>query len=354
MKKTIAVLIAFASLISLSYAGSIRDINAAGPAAPASPVTTTSVTTVTAPVSQEQSAAVTTALPDNVDPVRARLQYLLTRGREEVLRQEPMFAYFPEMIGFDLKDVTADGVLNLILRREDNDTIYIADINKNNLGEFPDTSVFYTNGNIAVMLKESKNLCKDFHPYAVYGYSSETNKFEFLSSVDAWEKEKSNKDADGNPFPDDVDSTKKGVVYYIDDAEHDKNTPVNSTEYNKWKKKYLGGASVIKLEYQDLTQENIDAIDTSVPVVTTTAVTTTAATTTTVTTTTGRKLNYFPEYNYDTDLNEVVNTADFIALTEGIIYPERMRPDRFYGDVNCDGLVNSRDVIAMRSFLRGD
>jgi len=348
MKKTIAVLLAFTALVSLSYAGSIRDINAAGPSAPDTKVTT-AVTDIT-PAAPAQSAAVTTALPDNIDPVRARLQYLLTRGLEEVLRQEPMFAYFPDMIGFDLKDVTADGVLNLILRREDNDTIYIADTDKNNLGEFPDTSVFYTNGNIAVMLKENKNLCDTFHPYSVYGYSSETKKFELLSSVDAWEKKKSKTDADGNPFPDSVDTTKKGVVYYIDDAEHDKNTPVNSTEYNEWKKKYLGGASVIKFDYQDLTQENIDAIDITVPVVTTTAAATTAATTTTVTTT--EKKHFFIESNYDTDMNEVINMMDFVTLTEGILYPERFRKDNFYGDVNCDGLVNSSDIITLKLYLK--
>ena len=43
------------------------------------------------------------------DPVRVRYQYLLTRGREEVLKQYPMFDYFPDMIGFDIKDATGDG-----------------------------------------------------------------------------------------------------------------------------------------------------------------------------------------------------------------------------------------------------
>ena len=216
------------------------------------------------------------------DPVRVRYQYLLTRGREEVLKQYPMFDYFPDMIGFDIKDATGDGTENLILRRTDENIIYIFDTKKNVLGEFPDNSVFYANGTVAVQIKNANSLNGKFSPYTVYKFDSVANKYSEIGKVEAWDKSAYPTNSSGISYPDDTDTSNSGRVYYISGDGYDENTPVDLTVYNEWKMSWRNGSSQIKFKYSDLTQKNIDNIDTSIRVVTTTpAVTTTVTTTTT-------------------------------------------------------------------------
>ncbi|MGN0583226.1 MAG: dockerin type I repeat-containing protein [Oscillospiraceae bacterium] len=211
------------------------------------------------------------------DPVRVRYQYLLTRGREEVLKQFPMFDYFPDMIGFDIMDITGDGTENLILRRVDESIIYIFDTEKNVLGEFPERSVFYSNGTVAVQLKNASALNGKFSPYTVYKFDSEINKYSEIGTVEAWDKSAYPTNSSGSSYPDDIDTSQSGRVYYISADGYDANSPVDVTVYNKWKASWINDASQVKFTFSDLTQKNIDNIDTSIKVVTTTSATVTTA-----------------------------------------------------------------------------
>ena len=65
-------------------------------------------------------------------------------------------------------------------------------------------------------------------------------------------------DSQGNPFPEDIDLDKDGVVYYIIPyGQDDYGTPVDYAEYEKWYLSYLNGARKMQIPYQELTEENI-------------------------------------------------------------------------------------------------
>lgn len=377
MKKIIAVLLAFTTISGYFLINSTNSVTA----------------------SDSDTFTETEAVPQ--DPVRLRYQYLLKRGLEEVLAREPFFSYFPDYIGFDIQDVTNDGTEDLIMRRKDENKMYVFDTDKNIVGEFPSGSVFYYNGIAAVLMPQNRHLSMSFKPYTLYGYNPETNKYEVIGSADAWSKKTAGIDDNGNHYPDDIDVSGAGTVYFIDDSEHDKNTPVDESEYIKWKVRYLGGTSTVKFDYKDLTEGNIARIDTALhtpeettvtteattaapvtttvtttttvpvtttvttttaaPVTTTVTTTTTAPVTTTVTTTTTAPVTTtvtttttavtFKNCEYDVNSDETLNTTDLVALIQYVVNPEKHKSDITRGDINHDGKTNAADIIALRTFL---
>lgn len=365
------------------------------------------------PISAEEtgSSAVQTA---EQDPVRVRYQYLLTRGREEVLKREPLFEYVPDYIGFDILDVTGDGVEDLVMRRKDEHLIYVFDTDKNVRAELSESSVFYPNGIAASILKNTRGLSKNFTAFTLYGYREETNRYELIGSVEGWEKSFAPVDKQGNPFPDDLDTAGKGMVYFINDADHDPDTPVSHEEFANWKAKHYGSLTSVKINYKDLTQKNIDNIDTTLkapavtevttvttlpetttvtstsvttttpPVTTvtttaaTTTVTTTAATTKAVTTTVATTVAttaatttvttvttpavtttvtteapkpVFENQKYDIDDNGVINTCDIIKLMQIIVDPANHKTHEFHGDIDYNGYTDVHDLMNLKNFI---
>ena len=314
------------------------------------------------------------------DPVRVRYQYLLTRGREEILNRDSRFDWFPELVQFAIDDVNGDGVEDLLIHDKFNKVVHIADTDKNEVGEFAGTAAFYPDGTAVRILTDTRKLTSNFVPYEVYKYNKETNKYESVGKVDAWEKSYASKDASGNPFPADVDTVGKGIVYYLDGSD----TPVNQTDYEAWRSKMLPGLKQMTLSYLPLTQENIDKIDTTprnVPAVTTTEAvttpevttttteevttvaettavtteatteaTTTAEVTTAVTTTVTEPK--FENSEYDIDGNNVINTADIIKLTQVLMAPEKYPDIKGKADINSNGSVGLTDLLTLIRFMK--
>ncbi len=103
----------------------------------------------------------------------------------------------------------------------------------------------------------------DFWPYIVYRYLPETDKYQQIFMVDAWEKECREKDYDGNPYPEDIDQEKSGIVYFVTEGEgydSSKTKTISKSEYEKWRKEQGLEGAKIEILYQALTEENIEKI----------------------------------------------------------------------------------------------
>lgn len=366
MNKSLALILSFTIMGGTALFYSMNQISAEDAAADATPAG-----------SQADSAA-------EKDPVRVRYQYLLTRGREEILSRDSRFDMFPEFVQFAIDDINGDGTEDLLIHDKLHRIVHVADTDKNEVGEFPGTVAFYPDGTAVRILTDTRKLTSSFVPFEVYKYNKETNKYESVGKVDAWEKSFASKDAAGNPFPEGTDTVGKGIVYYLDGSD----TPVNQTDYEAWRSKQLPALKQMTLSYLPLTQENINNIDTAskVPVVTTTeAVTTaevttpaettvtesvtTAAVTTAVTTTTEAVTTAattapvttaattvtepkFENSEYDIDCNDVVNSADILKLTQVIMAPEKYPDIKEKADINRNGSVGLTDLLSLIRLLK--
>ncbi|WP_044976752.1 dockerin type I domain-containing protein [Ruminococcus sp. HUN007] len=308
------------------------------------------------------------------DPVRVRYQYLLTRGREEILAMDSRFDLFPEFVQFAIDDINGDGTEDLLIHDKLHKIVHVADTDKNEVGEFAGTVAFYPDGTAARILTSTRKLTSSFVPYEVYKYNKDTNKYESVGTVDAWEKSAKPKDASGNPFPDDIDKSGKGIVYYLDGSD----TPVDKSEYEAWRSKQLPALGQMTLSYLPLTQDNINNIDTTprnVPAVTTTeaittpeVTTTSTAETTTVTTTeavteavttavtttvtTTAPEPEFENSQYDIDGNSVINTSDIVKLSHILIAPEKFPDLKDKADLNSNGSVGVSDLLTLIRFMK--
>lgn len=119
---------------------------------------------------------------------------------------------------------------------------------------------FYDNGVITNPASHNQGLAGDkLWPYSLYKYNKETDSYDLVASVDAWDKELAAKDYDGTPYPTDVDKSGDGVVYYImPDGTYSSRKPINQQDYNAWINQYIGTAKKIELSYKNLTEENIN------------------------------------------------------------------------------------------------
>ena len=125
------------------------------------------------------------------------------------------------------------------------------------LEDFP-LLTFYENG--AVMAGWSHNQGKggSFWPYFLYQDLPETDRYQKVGAVDAWDK------ALGlEGYPDEVDASKTGFVYYITtEGDITWDHPVDAAQYQAWLASYLGEAGEIAIPYAALTAENIHFMQT--------------------------------------------------------------------------------------------
>lgn len=121
---------------------------------------------------------------------------------------------------------------------------------------------FYENGVIMNPVSHNQGLAGDkLWPYTLYEYNKETDSYDKVASVDAWDRELAEKDYDGTLYPTDIDKSGDGVVYYIipDGTDNSKN-PVSQQDYDTWLDKYIGTAKKIELSFKNLTEENINNV----------------------------------------------------------------------------------------------
>lgn len=121
---------------------------------------------------------------------------------------------------------------------------------------------FYDNGIIKAGWSHNQGRAGDsFWPYSLYQYAPETDSYFLVGMVDAWDKNYDGSADQDNPFPDDIDISGTGYVYYImEDGRYDTSHPVDASEYNAWIGSYLGNASEIQIDYMDLAEENVSLI----------------------------------------------------------------------------------------------
>lgn len=103
----------------------------------------------------------------------------------------------------------------------------------------------------------------DFWPYFVHRYQPETDTYQRILVVDGWEKECRAEDYDGNPYPEDVDTGKDGIVYLImEGGDYDPRlaTILSKSDYEKWREEQGLNGAAITVSFQELTAENIEKI----------------------------------------------------------------------------------------------
>ncbi|NLT10378.1 MAG: hypothetical protein GXY08_12920, partial [Ruminococcus sp.] len=136
-------------------------------------------------------------------------------------------------------------------------------------GVSPDITI-YSNGTLISNFLHATGPSGDFMPYSLLKLSSDGKKYEAVATVDAIDKAsveaaaQAAVEAGNEPpyaYPGEYDTSNSGRVYMISspDGNGDVRT-VDVTEYESWLAQYTGGASVISLDYKQLTTENIGGL----------------------------------------------------------------------------------------------
>lgn len=177
---------------------------------------------------------------------------------------------------FALHDVDGDGAEELILLWQNanmagqTEVVYGYGVETGRvleeLREFPGV-IFYDNGAAEAPWSHNQNWANEFWPYTLHRHNPETDMYENMGSVDAWDKV-----LVSNGFPLDVDIDGDGMVYVLLtgnwDFTHHQNPggeaywyyeepPVDGAEYLAWRDGVVGEAEALELSFMPLTAENI-------------------------------------------------------------------------------------------------
>ena len=169
--------------------------------------------------------------------------------------------YFPVPIYFALQDIDLDGREELLIDHQGSimatvcEMVYDYDEAKDQVYEeisnFPQIS-FYTNGYARADWSHNQTR-SDFWPYFLYQYDPNSDRYEYVAMVRAWDKELSETNEEGSVFPDEVDSSGTGRVYLIEDLRTNQELePMDVTEYDKWYTDMIGQDTLqeISIEWQ--------------------------------------------------------------------------------------------------------
>lgn len=196
------------------------------------------------------------------------LETLLNEHRfPEDAESRTFFGDTPSGDQFAVFDVDGDGRDELILTYTDTTmaemgaSIYDYDAEQDclvqELAAFP-MLTFYDNGVIQADWSHNQGLAGEFWPYTLYQYDKDADCYNPVGMVDAWDGTMFSEDFEGNPFPEEVDVSHSGYVYYIMEyANYNTDHPVDEAEYQAWREGWLQGAGELTVPYQDLTEENI-------------------------------------------------------------------------------------------------
>lgn len=196
------------------------------------------------------------------------LETLLNEHRfPEDAESRTFFGDTPSGDQFAVFDVDGDGREELILTYTDTSMaemeigIYGYDAEEDclvqELAAFP-MLTFYDNGVIQESWSHNQGLAGEFWPYTLYQYDRDADCYNPVGMVDAWDGTMFPEDFEGNPFPEEVDVSHSGYVYYIMDyGTCETDHPVDEGEYQSWREGFLQGAGELAVPYQDLTEENI-------------------------------------------------------------------------------------------------
>lgn len=166
---------------------------------------------------------------------------------------------------FAVFDVDADGREELVIRFTDTysaamfEHVYSYDSESGSLlrelAEYPLVS-YYDNGTLSVGISHNQGWAGRFWPYTAYKHNPETDIYEEVMFVDAWDGEIFEED-----FPEMADADGDLLVYFMNpDYENGYySNPVDGDVYESWKNEFFG--EEIKIPYVNLTMENIGQIE---------------------------------------------------------------------------------------------
>ena len=92
-------------------------------------------------------------------------------------------------------------------------------------------------------------------PYSVMTYDPTEDSYKLTYYVDAWSREISETDYEGNPYPEDIDTDRDGYVYLI--TENDQQSILNRADFEAWEAELFAGKEPLNVPWQKLTAENI-------------------------------------------------------------------------------------------------
>ena len=125
------------------------------------------------------------------------------------------------------------------------------------LSECP-TLTAYNTGCIRADASHNQGLAGDFWPYALYRYDAESDSYQRIARVDAWDGRLHPQDYAGNPFPKDADVSGAGIVYYVaEDGElygEDgafATAPMDQADFEKWEASWQGSGSVVEVSLEN-------------------------------------------------------------------------------------------------------
>lgn len=134
------------------------------------------------------------------------------------------------------------------------------------LAIFP-LETFYDNGVVVEKWSHNHGMAANtgFWPYFLHTYDAETDTYQNIFMVDAWNQELSHRyEVDSAPFPTSIDADGDGMVYCLaptdrNDSLYSQDYLVDGPEYEAWRSSYLDGAQPLDItsHTQKLTEDNI-------------------------------------------------------------------------------------------------
>ena len=101
-----------------------------------------------------------------------------------------------------------------------------------------------------------------FWPYSIYTYNDSTDTYRDEGWVTAWDRQIWDNNPDFAPFPEELDTSGTGFLYYITDAQTSERVgPVDASVYEAWRDQYLDVDGVLPLTWHALSEENIQALE---------------------------------------------------------------------------------------------
>lgn len=128
--------------------------------------------------------------------------------------------------------------------------------------EFP-ALAFYDNGIVQADASHNQRMGGDFWPYSLYRYDAQTDRYEMVAMVDAWDRSlgETNPFYDNTSYPADIDVSRTGFVYYImEPGALDYSRPVDQADYQSWLDAQLHGSQKQAIAWQNFTAANIQAL----------------------------------------------------------------------------------------------
>lgn len=166
---------------------------------------------------------------------------------------------------FALYDMDGDGLDELILQfvtapmAGNLETIYRYSAESNTLVPmlqvFPAVT-YYDNGVVQEAWSHGNDLTgEDYWPYNLYRYEPATGDYTLFAEVNMWSKAVDTVNYKGDPYPEDIDTEKAGVVFIL--TRDGKTETVSKSAYEAWLAEVLGNAQILQLPYRSLDKEQI-------------------------------------------------------------------------------------------------